>query len=199
MKKFLVFMLGMLLCTAALAQTESEHLTFKGIPIDGSVSSFVEKMEQKGFTYLTTVDDAAAVLKGSFAGYDNCEICVFPIKQKDLVYLVGVNFPSVNNWEALSTNYYYLKNMLTTKYGDPSACTETFDAYSQPEDDQMKMLYVETDKCKYISTYITPKGLISVVIQHIKDVDYQDYCNVSLLYRDHINYSKKQSQAIDDL
>lgn len=199
MKKFLVFMLGMLLCTAALAQTESEHLTFKGIPIDGSVSSFVEKMEQKGFTYLSTIDNTA-VLKGTFAGYDNCEIYVNPIKQKDLVYLVGVHFPSVNNWEALSTNYYWLKNMLTTKYGDPSECTETFEAYSQPEDDQTRMLYVQTDQCKYESVYRTSKGAIKLYIAHLHDDGYyQDYCYVSLLYGDNINDSKNQSQAIDDL
>lgn len=198
MKKFLVFMLSMLLCTAALAQTESEHLTFKGIPIDGSVSSFVEKMEQKGFTYLNTIGNTA-FLKGTFAGCNDCTIHVYSIKDKDLVCNVAVSFPFANNWGSLSANYYWLKDMLTTKYGDPSECTETFDAYSQPEDDQMKMFYVETDKCKYISKYITSKGSICLAIWHVKSADYQDYCNVLLLYNDGINYSKSQSQAIDDL
>lgn len=184
--------------TAALAQTEMEHLTFKGIPINGSLNSFVQKMKQKGFTYDDTYNNVA-LLKGTFSGYSGCKIFVFPTQKADVVFQVGVNFPEAESWNVLFSNYSSLKEMLTAKYGEPSDCTEKFDAYSQPRDDQMKMLYVKTDKCKYETVFISPKkGYIKLIISHVQ-VDYIDSCYVSLIYVDYANYMSNQSEAIDDL
>jgi len=88
--------------------------------------------------------------------------------------------------------------MLTTKYGEPSECTETFDAYSQPRDDQMKFLYANSDRCKYQTVFMAGKGVIKLIISHLR-VDYQDSCYVSLLYIDTANFLKDESEAIDDL
>lgn len=183
--------------TTAFAQTESEHLTFKGVPIDGSLNSFVEKMKQKGFTFITILEDVA-IMEGSFSGYNDCTIQIFSTKQKTSVYNVGVTFPKTEKWGILSSNYFSLKDMLTTKYGEPSDCTETFDAYTQPRDDQMKMLYTKTDKCKYETVFTTSKGVIKLFIAHIQ-VDYTDYCYVSMVYTDFENYKGNRSEAIDDL
>lgn len=183
--------------TAAFAQAESEHLTFKGIPIDGSLDSFVQKMKQKGFTYLTSFDNDV-VMKGTFSGYNDCKIHVVSTKQKESVYCVVVIFPETDSWGILSSNYFKLKELLTTKYGEPSACTETFDSYSQPRDDQMKMLYTQADKCKYETVFILSNGEIKLIISHVR-ADYQDSCYVSLIYTDYVNYMNNQSEAIDDL
>jgi len=70
----------------------SEHLSFKGVPIDGTLNEYVSKMKQSGFTHLGT-ENGVAILKGDFAGYKDCHIGVSTLKQKDLVYKIGVLFP----------------------------------------------------------------------------------------------------------
>jgi len=190
-------MFCVMMFTVTFAQTESEHLTFKGIPIDGSLKSFVEKMKQKGFTYQKSFDNTA-VMEGAFSGYNDCRIYITSMQQKDLVHTVGVVFPIADSWNVLSSNYFVLKGMLSTKYGEPFESIETFDSYSQPRDDQMRMLYAKMDKCKYESTFKSQNGLIMLKISHIQ-AEYTDVCNVSLIYIDLINYGYKQAEAIDDL
>ncbi len=56
--------------TLTFAQS-SEHLKFKGVPIDGTLSEYVSKMKQAGFQLIET-DDGVAVLEGEFAGYKDC-------------------------------------------------------------------------------------------------------------------------------
>lgn len=52
---------------SSMAQTTSEHLTFKGIPIDGPLNAFVAKRKAAGFKHLGT-EDGFAYLEGDFAG-----------------------------------------------------------------------------------------------------------------------------------
>ena len=40
-----------------------EHLTFKGVPIDGTLDVYVEKMKKAGFSYIGN-DDGIALLQG---------------------------------------------------------------------------------------------------------------------------------------
>lgn len=185
-----------LLCTivsSALSQT-SEHLTFKGIPIDGTLTGFVSKMKLNGFTHDGTVD-GTAVLSGDFAGYKGCYVGVSTLKQKDLVYKLAVMFPEKETWTTLSNDYFHLKEMLTEKYGEPIV-VEKFDTYSgSTNDDNMKMHYVRYDKCKYFAVYETPKGTVELSIEHSED----SRCFVKLMYFDKINGDIIKSNAKDDL
>ena len=63
---------------SSFAQT-TEHLKFKGVPIDGTLSEYVLKMKQAGF-HLIETDDGVAVLEGEFAGYRGCLIGVKTFK-----------------------------------------------------------------------------------------------------------------------
>ena len=63
---------------SSFAQT-TEHLKFKGVPIDGTLSEYVLKMKQAGFQLIET-DDGVAVLEGEFAGYRDCMIGVKTFK-----------------------------------------------------------------------------------------------------------------------
>jgi hypothetical protein len=120
-----VVMLFMFFSTA-LAQVNTEHLSFKGVPIDGKLVDYVSKMKQSGFTHLQT-EDGTAYLNGDFAGYKDCYVGVSTLKQKDLVYKIAVVFSEKDTWSVLSTNYFDLKQMLTEKYGEPSDVVEKFD------------------------------------------------------------------------
>ena len=47
MRKIILLLCCAIISSITFAQTETEHLTFKGIPIDGSLDSFVQKLVKK--------------------------------------------------------------------------------------------------------------------------------------------------------
>ncbi len=195
MKTKLLTLFFALTTILTFAQT-SEHLTFKGVPIDGTLDEYVSKMKQNGFTNLST-EDGTALLSGDFAGYKNCIVGVSTLKQKDLVYKIGVLFPEIDTWSTLSGNYFALKQMLTEKYGKPSDIVEKFDgpSISQPKDDNARMYEVKFDRCKYYSIWQTEKGEIQLSIDHNSAIS----CFVKLVYFDKINSDIINAKAKDDL
>ena len=190
--KIIFFLTYLSICSFTYSQS-SEHLLFKGVPIDGTLKEYVSKMMQEGFTNLGT-EDGTAILNGEFAGYKDCNIGVTTLKQKDLVYKIAVLFPNKETWSTLSGNYFDLKDMLTEKYGNPSDVVEKFDS-SQPRDDSDKMYKVKFDNCKYISVWKTDKGEIQLSIQHQSVTS----CYVILTYSDKINSDIIKTKAKRDL
>jgi hypothetical protein len=179
---------------STLAQIQSsDHLIFKGVPIDGTLSEYVSKMKQNGFT-LTGTEDGVAMLTGDFAAYKSCIVGVATLKQKDLVSKITVIFPECDTWSLLSSNYSSLKEMLTEKYGKPSECVEKFQSNYGLDDDNSKMHRVIMNKCKYYTTYETEKGSIQLSIETNAMTSY-----VMLAYYDKINSEIIRAKAIDDL
>lgn len=174
--------------------SSSSHLTFKGVPIDGTLDEYVLKMKKAGFTHIGT-KDGVAMLKGDFAGYKNCIVGVSTLKQKDLVSKVVVIFSESETWSSLSTNYFSLKEMLTEKYGKPSDCVEEFKSSIQPKEDNSKMHEVKFDNCNYVTTYKTNKGSIKLSIEH----DGVIRCFVTLGYLDRVNGVEVKKEALKDL
>jgi len=193
MKTFFLTLIFTLTTTLTFAQT-SEHLSFKGVPIDGTLDEYVSKMKQNGFTHIQT-EDGTAILNGDFAGYKDCYVGVSTLKKKDLVHKIAVIFPGKDTWSRLSGNYFDLKEMLTEKYGKPTDIVEKFDGYSQPRDDNSRMHEVGMDRCKYYSIWETDKGEIQLSIEHESLIKYY----VRLGYFDKINSAKIKAKAIDDL
>ena len=85
--------------------------------------------------------------------------------------------------------------MLTQKYGEPSEVIEEFQTYSEPRSDDMKLLYLKTDKCKYETSFVCENGVIILKMAHIG----YDSCFVVLTYYDSINTKLATGSAIDDL
>ena len=192
-KIILLFLAHLTICSFTYSQS-SEHLVFKGVPIDGTLKEYVAKMVQNGFTNLGTKDETA-LLNGDFAGYKNCNLSVSTLKQKDLVYKIAVTFPKKDTWSTLSGNYLDLKEMLSEKYGNPTDVVEKFDTYSQPLDDNDRMHRVQFDNCKYSSLWKTDKGEIKLSIQH----DNALRCFIQLTYTDKINSTIIKAKAKGDL
>lgn len=172
----------------------SNHLIFKGVPIDGTLNDYVSKMEQEGFRNLRT-EIGTAKLNGEFAGYKDCNIIVSTLKQTDLVYKIAVIFPEKETWSSLLENYSDLKDMLTDKYDNPIEVVEKFDSPFQPRDDNGKIFNVKSDNCKYFSTWKTDKGEIQLSIQH----QGFESCYVTLSYSDKINSDIIKTKAKRDL
>ncbi len=181
------------LSTFLKAQT-SEHLTFKGVPLDGTLIEFVTKMKTVGFTHLQTTD-GVAFLSGDFAGYKKCMVGVSILKQNDLVHKAIVVFPDLSTWGALENNYLNLKSLLTEKYGEPTTVLEQFETNVQYLDDNLRLTYLQLDQCKYYSVWDTNKGTIQLGIDH----NGIESCFVKLAYFDKINSAIIETNAKDDL
>ena len=108
-----------LMIAATLTATAQKHQTFKGVPIDGKTSAFVNQLKQKGFR---AVDDSG-MLNGSFAGYDDCEVTVLSSAQTGNVYGVRVQIPMCRANDdfrlMIYDEYKKLQAALTEKYGEP--------------------------------------------------------------------------------
>ncbi len=194
MKKIIILLTFLSITISSFAQESNEHLKFKGIPINGTLNSFVAKLKQKGFTHITT-SDGVAMLSGDFAAYKDCTIGAVALKNRDLVCKVAVIFSSRETWSSLENNYLSLKQMLTKKYGEPSDCVETFQSHYQPENDNDKMHELKMDRCKYYTIFETEKGSIELRLAHQSVSE----CYVVLSYFDAINQQAVMSDAMDDL
>lgn len=179
----------------SIGTERTSHLKFKGVPIDGSLETFVWGMQQVGFR-VQERNNSKAILSGDFAGFKDCLIYVYTLQNKDLVSNIVVLFPKQDQWKLLSNDYYNLKSLLTEKYGNPSAFVESFDDEYRitSNDDKMKLFYVKDDKCKFSSTFTSPQGNIVLSIEHAK---YN--CFVMLRYIDKKNSEDVKKHAIDDL
>lgn len=197
MKKFIVSFAFILIALTSYAQSNSEHLTFKGVPIDGTLSEYVVKMKKAGFNHLKIVD-GDALLSGEFAGYKKCKIRVKTLKKLNTVYEIAVIFPTQNTWRELIYDYENLKSMLLKKYGEPEECVEKFDNTLGKviNDDDDKMSAVRDNCCKYYSIFNLKNGTISLSI--VYDGIFVG-SRVKLWYSDKINSEAFEKAAIDDL
>jgi len=193
MKTKLLMTVILLLTIVSFAQSQtSQHLTFKGVPIDGTLDKFVSKMKQNGFKEGGSEPDFAS-FEGDFASYEGCNVVVSTLKGKDIVSNVTVNFPKQDTWSSLASNYFNLKEMLTEKYGQPSKSVEKFGSFFQV-DDGLKMQLVYSDNCKYVTTYETEKGSIQLSIKSNNSSAF-----VILTYSDKITGNIIRAKAKDDL
>lgn len=171
----------------------SNHLKFKGVPIDGKLKEFVSRMKRKGFKSLRS-EDGVEVLQGDFAAYKECVVYVSTLDNKDLVSWISVVFPKQETWEYLYGDYKKLKGLLTEKYGQPSEVTEKFQG-QYVDDDNDRMYAVKMDGCKYETRFKTDKGEIVLWIEHESVIS----CFVVLCYKDKINGALIKDIAIEDL
>lgn len=95
-----------------------EHLTFEGIPIDGTLDQFTKQLENKGYEILK-MEDNAALLKGSFEGNDNCQVIAGIGENKDKVGLVVVLSSGYKKWSKVYKSYSSLKMSISKGMGNP--------------------------------------------------------------------------------
>ena len=184
MKKIILTLLFACLSVASHAQTE--HLKFKGIPIDGPIEEFEKQLLKEGFS-----KNAKGEIVGRFAGYDNANI-IGVTNNDGIVYRVAVVY-FLNEWKLLENRYSSLKSMLTTKYGTPQINDEEFKEFERTSD-LNKLIALKTGNCNYLAAYKPDNGSIWLTLQYISFKS-----AVVLIYEDDINAAHHQQQAIDDL
>ena len=120
MRKFLIAIT--LLFVAVINTMAQEHLSFKGIPIEGSMTEFCQKLKTKGFTQLGR-DDNVTTFTGDFTGRQ-ATVGVGATDDGKSVHSVVVIFDESSEWNTLVNTYDYYKGLYIRKYGEPSACRE---------------------------------------------------------------------------
>ena len=165
--------------------SREKHLKFAGIPIDGPLEAFGERMKKKRYKLLYE-DKELLIFRGPHAGKKDCLIYAYAHPDHGQVYMVGVNFGAQARWDKLKYRYLRLKMKMTEMFGEPVLCTEIFHAPQSPRTDSEKMECVRQDKVEYVSGFRTSNGLISVKIVHSPDVDPQTAA-VMLYYTDRVN------------
>lgn len=90
MKKFLLVLLSVFMCTSIYGQA---HMKFMGIPLNGTIEQFSQKLKTKGITYdaiaSKKLSPGAKLYNGTFMGEHAQFVVMFNAKSR-IVYGVGV-------------------------------------------------------------------------------------------------------------
>ena len=195
MKRLLTIVAFIFSFMFVMAQTPNKHLTFKGIPITGTLESFAQKMEDKGFRKIYS-DKTSVEFEGEFAGYSECEIYIYKVPNQNIVHKVVVCLPEKSSWANLEKEYYKFKDMLTNKYGEPVLQSETFKEGTSAVSDFSKMLLLKEGNCDYWTEWGVENGVIKVEI--VPTFDTTDG-RIRLIYFDKINDALADKAKEDDL
>ena len=195
MKRLLTIVAFIFSFMFVMAQTSNNHLTFKGIPITGTLENFAQKLVAKGLKKINS-DKNFIGFEGDFAGYSGCKIAVSKIPTRNIVDRVDVFFPTESSWARLEEQYNKFKDMLTNKYGEPASHSETFKEKASTFSDAAKMRSLKEGNCHYWTQWEVDNGDIQVQIASKDDTDDG---NIRIIYFDKINDALAQKATEDDL
>ena len=185
MKKFIFTLYFLIVAIAANAQ---EHLSFKGIPIEGSITTFCQKLKAKCLVQVHSADNIR-LFTGDFTGRD-ATIGVVADQTGKNVFSVVVIFPASGEWNTLVNTYDYYKDLYTEKYGSPSFNKE----YNPSRSDSNTEVHQGT--VVYGSVFNAPGGTIELTIDKADGV-YQG--QVIIRYKDAQNVQEKRQSDLDEI
>lgn len=195
MKRILIALLLVFSFIGAMAQNANEHLKFMGIPINGTLESFTQKLVAKKIKSIQAAE-GVGLFNGTFAGKNDCNIFVATVPNRNIVSKVVVCLPPRETWAWLESDYNQFKQMLTSKYGEPFQHSETFKAGTFTSSDYLKILALKEGKCEY---YVGWKLNEGVILLEIISIESPSSCFVRLSYYDAINSKLEETSKQDDL
>lgn len=188
MKRLFYLLTVLMISVAAHAQSDAvEHFTFKGIPIDGTIAEFGQKLTADGFIIKEKTDEIME-LNGNFGGVDGCKVVVFTTPKSKQVYSIMVLFPTAESWYSLKSDYKDYKAMLAAKYGKAETTVERFtDPYY--EGDGYEIQALRLSKASYASFFHTDNGSVTAALS------YMDGARLFLIYSDKHNDALNESES----
>lgn len=203
MKKIFILWLFAMISIASLAQNTTEHLSYMGIPITGTITQFQSKLQAKGCSLDKMVSGSLSVgcraFKGNFIG-NKVTIFVYYDEKTRVVYRVKSVVGNVSESIA-EQKYNQIKNMLLQKYG------MTYSNYGEQTGKESFSVLVEGKKLNPQMDLTTLplstngfKGNIDLFIAKDETMlsfpfDY----NLHIDYYDAINNEKHLNQDLEDL
>lgn len=191
MRKLLFTLVAVCVALCSMAQTQ-EHLSFKGIPITGTMTSFCQQLKAKGFTQIGR-DNNITLFTGDFTGR-TATVGVVAADDGKNVFGVTVLFDPSGEWNTLVNTYDYYKELYTRKYGKPEISKEKNPAYG--DDNTSKMAQVHQGTVVWGSAWETTGGAIEISIEKSGGV-YEGM--VVIRYRDTLNVEAKIQSDMDDI
>lgn len=176
----------------AISVVAQEHLSFKGIPIEGSMTTFCQKLKAKGFTSIGR-DNNVRMFSGDFTGR-KATVGVTATADGKNVFGVVVLFDPSDEWNTLVNTYNYYKDLYTRKYGDPTISKENNPARS--DSNIALMAEVHQGTVVYGSAWEITGGDIQVSIEKSSGV-YEGM--VMIRYRDSQNVEAKIKDDLEDI
>ena len=189
MKKILFILIALLTSINLMAQ---EHLSFKGIPIEGSMSSFCQKLKEKGFISIRR-DNNLTLFSGDFTGR-KATVGVVATDNEKNVFAIAVFFEPSKEWETLVDTYDYYKDLYTRKYGTSSISRENNPEQGGSNTSLMYELY--QGKVTYASAWKATGGTIELSIEK---ADAYLSGIVVIRYRDAQNIETKIKKDLEDI
>ena len=177
---------------AVISLMAQEHLSFKGIPIEGSMTAFCQKLKAKGFTSIGS-ENNLTLFTGDFTGR-NATVGVTATDDGKDVFAVVVLFDPSGEWNALVNTYDYYKDLYTRKYGKPSISKEKNPALS--DSNTALMAEVHQGTVVYGSVWEVTGGDIQLSIEKSSGV-YKGM--VMIRYRDSQNVETKIQNDLNDI
>ena len=177
---------------AVISLMAQEHLSFKGIPIEGSMTAFCQKLKAKGFTSIGS-ENNLTLFTGDFTGR-NATVGVTATDDGKDVFAVVVLFDPSGEWNALINTYDYYKDLYTRKYGKPSISKEKNPAHSDSNTGLMAEVHQGT--VVYGSAWEVTGGDIQLSIEKSSGV-YKGM--VMIRYRDSQNVEAKIQNDLNDI
>ena len=153
------------------------HITFKGVPLNGSIEKVRAKIMNAGF------DNDGESLTGQFAGL-KVKIYVGGNEELNHVYSVIVVSEQERSWESLKSKYLNVRELYMRKYGNPTTDSRTFcDPYYEGDGDELEA--TENQKCLYSSKFTVPGGEVSIfIINRSVMFNFEDAINKKLVGED---------------
>ena len=203
MKKIIILWLFAIISIISIAQNTTEHLSYMGIPITGTITQFQTKLQTKGCSLDKSISNTLAMgcraFKGKFVG-NKVVIYVYYDEHTKIVYRVK-SVISGTSEDIAEQEYNKIKNMLLQKYG------MTYSNYGEQNDKESFAVLVEGKQLNPSMdlTNLPPstngfKGEIDLFIT--KDESYIRYpywFNLHIDYIDAINNEKHQNRDLEDL
>lgn len=188
MKKLVI---AIVLACFALSGAAQEHLSFKGIPIEGSMVSFCQKLKDKGFTQ-TDREKNITFFKGDFTGRD-ATVAVGATYNGQDVFSVCVFFDETDSWNSLVDTYVHYKDLYTEKYGKPTLCVENNPC--SIDSNTIKMNALDQGRVTYASVFEARGGEILISIE--KGSLFKGF--VVIKYEDSLNVKAKRQSDLDEI
>lgn len=120
------------------------HMTFLGLPIDGTIYEFKDLMVDKGYRFLEERDQFC-FLEGMFTGKDVTLVLVgTPITKT--IWKVLVKFEKEIYWSDLKMSFREYENLYKKKYGEPTSnCEEIYPPHKEREEISEANIIVRKD------------------------------------------------------
>lgn len=188
MKRLFTLFIATFLALGTLSAQQADHFTFKGIPIDGSLSAFGNQLVAEGFTKVGT-----NAYRGKFLRNE----CLIALVGDDdnMIWRVAAIFPASDTWSVLESSFNGYVDLYSEKYGRPTTIKKEFNTYTG-DNPGLKMLAVNDGECNYFAVWNLPQGSIEVRI--VKTNKYKEGA-IRVVYTDNANKDSVRKSDLEEI